>query len=52
MDLFAREANLCQLLEGPQVFPAGFLLGVVERGHILAGLNTEPLVNQPANMKT
>ena len=51
VNLLAGETNLCQLLEGYQVFPAGLLLGIMERRHILAGLNTEALVNQSANMK-
>ena len=47
VDLAAGEADLCQLLEGLQVSPAGLLLGVVKGGHLLAGLNTEPLLHQP-----
>ena len=51
VNLLAREPNLSQLLEGYQVFPASLLLGVVERRYILAGLNTEALINQSANIK-
>ena len=51
VNLLAGEPDLGQLLEGDQVFPAGFLLGVMESRHLLAGLNTEPLIDQPAIIK-
>ena len=51
VNLLTGEAHLRHLLEGPQVFPAGFLLGVMERRHVLAGLHTEALVNQSGNLK-
>ena len=47
VDLAAGEADLCQLLERPQVSSAGFLLRIVKGRHLLTGLHTEAFLHQP-----
>lgn len=46
MDILAREANLRDLLERSEMFPADLLLSVVEDAHILTSFYTETLIHQ------
>ena len=46
MDIFGREADLRDLLEWAEMFPADLLLSVMEDTHILTSLYTETLIHQ------
>ena len=51
VDIFAREANLRDLLEWPEMFSADILLGVVEDAHVLTSFYTESLIHQSEQLK-
>ena len=46
MDIFTREANLRDLLEWAEMFPADLFLSVMEDAHILTSFYTETLIHQ------